>query len=179
MEALSLFRQLVQEGRVLLEATVADVTPEQVRWNPPGTALPIGAQYAHVVLSQDMGLHGLLKGMPPLAATTWVGKTGMSALPPPFGQPWTQWARQATFDLPALRQYAQAVYQASDDFFASLADADLGRPLDLSSAGFGPQTVAFVLTNGWINNVNQHCGEIACLKGLQGGTGYGLIGRAA
>lgn len=172
MTDIALFRQLVQDARSFLEATVSDVTTAQASWLPGGTAPPINAQYAHIVVSQDMGLHGLLKGIPPLAASSWTGKTGMSELPPPFGQPWDRWARQAKFDLAKLRSYAQAVYAASDKYFASLTEAEFNRSIDLSAAGFGQQPASFALINGWITNVSLHCGEIACLKGLQGATGY-------
>ena len=124
MEAISLFRQQVKEARDLLEATMNDVTTEQAHWLPPGRAMPIGAHYTHIVMSQDMGLHGLLKGSPPLAATAWAGKTGASELPSPMGpgESWDQWARRLQIDLPALRQYALAVYAASDEYLASLTD---------------------------------------------------------
>ena len=173
MNAVALLKQQIQESREFFEGTMNDVTAEQARWSPPGKAMPIGAHYAHVILSQDMGLHGLLKGgSPPLAASSWAGKTGVSELPPPFGQPWDQWARGAQIDLAALRQYAQAICAATDEYLASLSDDDLKRPIDLSAIGLGQQTVAFVLNAGWVFNANMHCGEIACLKGLQGAKGY-------
>src|SRR3990172_8172382 len=106
MQAISLFRQQVKEARDLLEATMNDVTAEQAHWVPPGRAMPIGAHYAHVVISQDIGLHGLLKGSPPMAATAWLGKAGTSELPAAMGpgQPWDEWARRLRVDLQALRQ---------------------------------------------------------------------------
>jgi hypothetical protein len=45
--------------------------------------------------------------------------------------------------------------------------AALARPLDLSTVGLGQQSVLFVLT-ALLANVSLHCGEISCLKGLQG-----------
>jgi hypothetical protein len=40
---------------------MADVTVEQAHWIPPEVAMPIGAHYAHVVLSQDGAVNGVLK----------------------------------------------------------------------------------------------------------------------
>ena len=72
----------------------------------------------------------------------------------------------------AQRKYAQAVYAASDDFLASLRGKDLDRPVDLSALGLGKSTMLFVIHNGILGNGFTHCGEIACLKGLQGKKGY-------
>ena len=45
--------------------------------------------------------------------------------------------------------------------------------VDLTAFGFGIQTAEYVLNN-LILNAAAHCGEIACLKGLQGAKGYGF-----
>ena len=69
-------------------------------------------------------------------------------------------------NLPAFREYAKAVYGATDAYIAALSDADLERKVH---TGFiGEQTVAFVVSNilGW--HVAEHNGEIAALKGVQG-----------
>jgi hypothetical protein len=173
MNAVSLLREYVQEARGFFEETLKDATPEQAKWQPSGKAMPIAAQYAHVIVSQDMGLYGMLKGAPPLVATSWAGKTGLTE-PPPIGPgaPLDEWARRVQIDLPTLRQYAQAVYAATDEYLVSLTDDDLDRPLDLSAVGLGQQTVAYVLNAGWIANPHLHCGEVSCLKGLQGAKGY-------
>ena len=173
MNAVSLIQFLVKEARGFHEGTLKDVTPEQANWQSSGKVMPIAAQYAHVIMSQDMGLHGMLKGSAPLAASSWAGKTGLSETPPIGpGAPLDEWARRVQIDLPALRQYAEAVCVATDDYLSSLTDDDLDRSLDLSAVGLGQQTVAYVLNAGWISNPNLHCGEISCLKGLQGAKGY-------
>ena len=81
------------------------------------------------------------------------------------------WSRRVTVDLPALRRYGQAVYAATDEYVASLTPEALARPLDLSALGLGQQSVMFVLT-ALLVNASMHCGEISCLKGLQGLKGY-------
>ena len=106
--------------------------------------------------------------------TAWAEKTGLSAPPPrPGGNgSWDEWARSVKIDLAALRQYAQAVYAATDQFVASL-DADaLAKPLDLSALGIGQTTVGAFVCGIVLQHANHHCGEIACLKGLQGAKGY-------
>lgn len=174
----SWLRELVRDANALLEATMADVTAEQAHWIPPGAAIPIGAHYAHVVLSQDGAINGLLKGGAPLFAAAWAGKTGVSELPPSAdpGKPgfpdWSSWSRKVKVDLAEMRKYAKAVYAASDEFLASLLPGDLERPADLSFVGLGESTVGFVIHNAIVGNGFTHCGEISCLKGMQGKRGY-------
>ena len=172
MDAVSLLRQQLQDAHGLLDETIKDVTAEQAHWTPPGIANPLGASYAHLVLSEDFLINGMLKGSAPLAASAWAGKVGLSEPPPPPTEPWDKWGRQVRVDLRALHEYAQAVYKASDEYLASLNGDALNRPLDLSAFGVGEQTVAWLLTNAVVGHVNGHCGEVACLKGLQGAKGY-------
>jgi hypothetical protein len=175
---ISLLREQLKTGHEILEGTMADVTPEQAHWTPPGVALPIGATYAHVVVSEDGVVNGMFRGGAPLFAAAWAGKTGLSELPPSFdpkvpGFPdWSGWSRKVKVDLPALKAYAQAVYAASDAYLASLRGKDLDRPVDLAALGLGQSTVGFMINNGILGNAFTHCGEISCLKGLQGKRGY-------
>ena len=172
MDTVTFLREQIQSTREFLEGTMADVTADLAQWNAEGRALPIDAQYAHVIYAMDASLHGLLQGTAPLAATSWAGKTGFSDLPQIGpGTSWEQWA-EGPFDLTALRTYAQAVYAATDAYVSDLSPDDLARDLDLSQMGLGMRTVGWMLTTGWILNANMHCGEISCLKGLQGQKGY-------
>ena len=109
MNAVSLIQFLVKDARGFHEETMKDVTPEQADWQPSGRAMPIAAQYAHVIATQDMGLHGMLKGMPPLAASSWSDKTGLSEMPPMGpGSPLDEWAARVQIDLPSLREDLQS-----------------------------------------------------------------------
>ena len=85
---------------------------------------------------------------------------------------WGDWPRRVLIDLAALRQYAQAVYAATDDYVASLDDQALGRIVDLSAVGQGERSVGWLLTTGVVTNMLLHCGEISCLKGFKGSRGY-------
>ncbi len=172
MNAIELYRDLLRSAHDFLEGTLADVTPAQLAWTPPGLAFGIGANYAHVVTSEDVAIQTLLRGKDLLAATDWSGRTGLSELPPlgPGGD-LRAWSARAVIDLPALRRYGQAVYAATDAHLAALTPDALDRPLDLSRFGLGQRTTLFVLT-GLLANAAMHTGEISCLKGLQGAKGY-------
>jgi hypothetical protein len=167
----ALFARLYQGAHGWLEGAIDTLTPEQAAWTPPGLALPAGAHYAHVLLSEDFLIGGALGGGAPLVMSSWQGRTGISELPPPAV--WDEWARRVVVDLPTARQYAQAVYAATDAYLAGATAADLAREIDLTAFGFGIQTAEYLLNN-LLLNASAHCGEIACLKGLQGTKGYGF-----
>jgi hypothetical protein len=174
----ALLRDILKQATRFLEGTMEGVTAEQAHWAPPGTANPIAANYAHVVVAQDGLVNGMLKGGAPLGATTWAGKTGVSE-PPPGPDPskpgfpdFSTWAKRVKVDLPAIRAYARAVYAATDAYLATLSDDDLRRSLNVSALGLPPVTLEQLIVGGVIGNAMTHCGEISCLKGLQGGKGY-------
>ena len=142
---------------------------------PPGVANPLGATYAHVVCSEDMAVQGMLRQRPPLFASSWAGRTGLSEPMPTPGPEWANypaWTRRVKIDLPALREYAQAVAAETDAWIAGLTEADLDRPVDLSGAGLGRHTVATAIALLIANHLGTETGEIAVLKGLQGARGY-------
>ncbi len=173
MSGIDVYRNLLATAHEALEGTIAGITPEQATWDPPGNAFSIAANYAHVVGSEDMAVQRILRGKDLVAATTFVTRTGMSELPPlgPGAGDLKTWSRRATIDLPALLRYGQAVYAATGEYLSTLTADGLARPIDLSAAGLGQQSVAFIL-NALVVNAAMHCGETSCLKGIQGLKGY-------
>lgn len=147
---------------------MADVTPEQAMWSPPGKANPLGASYAHVAFGEDMLVNLVLRGGATMVADG--RETGASERHPPPGVDYGEWARRVQVDLPVLREYAKAVYQNTADYIDSLSDEDLEHTMELRM--MGTQTVGWVLGNIILWHVNAHCGEISCLKGMQGARGY-------
>lgn len=150
----------------ILEQTIADCQQETLDKSLPGaTITSVGSVYAHVVFSEDEILHGMLQGKPGLyRAQKWASRTGVE--PPSTADFKAEWGRTVKMNLPAFREYAKALYGATDAYIAALSDADLERRVE---TGFvGKQTVAFVVSNilGW--HVAEHNGEIAALKGVQG-----------
>jgi hypothetical protein len=162
----ALLRQQLSGYHHILEQTIGDCGQEALDRNVPGaTITSIGSVYAHVVFSEDLIVHGMLQGKPPVYRNQdWAARTSV-AMPAP-GELNPEWARAVRMNLPAFREYAQAVYAATDAYIAGLSDADLERKVQ---TGFiGEQTIAFVVSNvlGW--HAAEHTGEIAALKGVQG-----------
>ncbi|MEA2572879.1 MAG: hypothetical protein QOH93_177 [Chloroflexia bacterium] len=175
MNPIELLRLQLDFAHQVVEGTMSDVTPEQAHWMPPGIATPLGASYAHVVLSEDLVVNGMLRQGAPLMATSWAGRTGLSEPMPMPGPEWVGyagWNRRVQVDLPAMKEYAQAVYVSTNEYLSGLTPEDLDTPVDLTGLGFGPSTVGWVLSALLIGHVNNIAGEISCLKGLQGAKGY-------
>jgi DinB family protein len=170
-----LLRRVVSDARKILDGTMADVTQAQADYAPPGIANPLGATYAHVVCSEDMVVQGMLRQLPPLFASSWQGRTGLSEPMPVPGPEWVNyagWTRRVKTDLGALRQYAQAVAAETAAWIASLSEADLDGPVDLSNAGLGQHTLATAIALLIANHLGTETGEISVLKGIQGARGY-------
>jgi len=175
MDTVALLRDQLKDAHSLLEAVMADVTPEAAHWIPPGQANPVGATYAHVVLTEDRIINGAIQRGRPLYDGAWAGKTGLSELMPVHGEAWkdyANWTRRLKVDVPALRAYANAVYAASDAYLAALSPADLAVPKDLSGVGMGRVTLAWILSREVVGHVDNITGEISAVKGLQGQKGY-------
>lgn len=170
MRAIDLLRAQFRDAHAYLESTIDDLPRASLHYSPEGNALPISGHYGHVVLSEDALLSLFLTSSSPLFASSWSGRTGFSSVPPEGGQ-WDDWARNLNVDLPAARLYAAAVYNHTDRLLESLSDETLSRPLDMSSINQGQHSVSYLLSF-LLSNVYLHCGEISCIKGLQGLRGY-------
>lgn len=175
VDAITILRSDLKAAHDLLEAVMEGVTPEAAHWMPPGQANPVGATYAHVVLSEDRVISGMLRHQRPLYDSAWKDKTGLSAPMPSAGdnlQGYIDWTRTVQMDLPAFHEYARAVYANTDEYMASLTSEDLDHKLPLGGVGLGEDTVGWVLARYVIGHADNIAGEISCLKGLQGLQGY-------
>jgi DinB superfamily len=94
-----LWRQQVKIAHGILEATMADLSPEQADWTPPGIANPLGATYAHLVVSEDFVINGIFRRQAPLHGAAWSERTALSqAMPTPGTPAWVDcpdWTSQS------------------------------------------------------------------------------------
>lgn len=170
-----LLRATLETAHQTLEATMSDVTDEIANRPAPGNANPIGSCYAHAVLAEDGVVSGILKGQAPLFASSWAGRTGTDKPMPMPGLvegDMGEWYKSVKVDLAACREYARAVFAASEDFVGSADEDTLGRAIDMSFVGMGqlPLPVMFsIFVTGHLNNL---CGEISAVKGTLGLKGY-------
>jgi hypothetical protein len=165
--AVNLLREQYKESFNWLQGTMQEVTDEVAHKVLGERVATIAGHAAHAVSGLDFLILATVAGRAPLMMSSFQGKSGISE-PPPQGQDWLAWGQCVKLDLPAFHAYATAVFQAVDEYLASLHDDDL--PVEIETA-FGKQTKGW-----WFNimelNTYSHTGEIACLKGLQGLKGY-------
>jgi hypothetical protein len=171
--ATALLRSQYQAAHDCLEATLEGVTDEVAAWQPPGRALPIGAHYLHHVSLEDAVVNMILSGGKPLRMSAFEGRTGGSDLIALDAADWSDWARAVKVNVAVAREYAQAVFVATDRYLASLTDDELSRDVDLSALGAELMQLGAFLSQ-LLGDCHSHCGEFSCLKGLQGLQGYPL-----
>ena len=170
MSKADLIKQQLGITRMVFDGTIADVTDSQCAKVPAGVAHPIGATLAHSVMSEDFVVNMMVKGGQPLMMGAFAGKTGASELQPAPGGDRFGWAQRVKVDLPALKEYAKAVFDATDEYVGSLSDEELDRKIDFP--GMGPTPISGVLTMITIVHPSNHIGEVSAMKGLDGAKGY-------
>lgn len=157
----------------ILEDTIKGVSAEHAHWQPASNAHSVAANYAHVIVQEDVIISALLKGEKPLFATQYAEMTGLSQLPPlPTTQlvNWQAWGQHLEVDLAAAQAYSQSVYANTHTYLESISDEDLGQTIN---TGFLGEMTKFELLNLTVlTNCNWHTGEISAVKGLQGLQGY-------
>ncbi|MEO8456626.1 MAG: DinB family protein [Chloroflexota bacterium] len=172
MSTADLLKKQIGLSRMVFDGTIADISEDQCAKIPGGNAHSIGASVAHAVMSEDFVLNGMVRGGQPLMMTTFAGKTGVSEPPPPPGDEAASlaWANRVTVDVPALKDYAKAVYASTDEYLSSLSDADLDKEIEFPQ--LGKQSLASMITLFAIVHPSNHIGEVAALKGMGGAKGY-------
>jgi hypothetical protein len=166
MDARELVRSQLQMTHRMLDQVLAGVTPEHLRAVPDGTINPIISIYAHLVTSEDRLVNLRALERPTVAASGgWAGRTGIPDSTEP-SQPADKGAWCANLNLDVFREYAAAVFAATDDAIANASDAALAREVDMGPMGKRP---AFYYIYGIaLYHCGEHTGEIAALKGVHG-----------
>jgi hypothetical protein len=169
MDVKSTLRQQMQALHGTLEAAIGDCSPEVLAKKLPGSTInSIGAIYAHTIFGEDGLLNGLVRGGKPVYFSGgWAPKVGLDM---PQGGLEPDWA--PSLDLGVFRQYAAAVYQATDEYLANVTDAELEQIVNPGFAPAMPVHAFFATILSW--HVGTHQGEISALKGVQGFNGLEL-----
>ena len=166
MEARDLLRGQFTWVHQLLDGTMSDCSQETADFQGEGWSVsPISSIYAHIAITQDGIVHGLVQGRPTLLESAgWAEKLGLDAAGPRDASSWAG----KRFDLATVRDYAAAVQAATDAFVAEAADDVLLRPMETP---MGEQRAIDMLANVGVAHVASHWGEIAALRGVQGEQG--------
>ncbi len=171
--AVAVLLEQLKDAHQWIEATMEGVTNEVAAFMPPGKANPIAGTYTHLIMSEDFFIHGLLQGKKPLMETEYKDKTGASEIQPTeWEKAYPKWLRSVKVDVTQVRTYAKAVYKASEEYLASLTDADLEKEIDMSMFGMGNRKVSSVIGGMIVGHARDIMGEISVLKGIQDLKGY-------
>lgn len=173
MSKAEIIKEQLATSRMVVDGTMADVTQEDCMKAVSGTAHPIGATYAHMVISEDFVLNMMVRGAQPLMMSSHAGKTGVSEPPPMPGASADQvlaWANKVQVDLPALKEYDKAVRAATDEYVAGASDDELSRKIPF--ANMGDQPISGIIGLIAVVHPSNHIGEISALKGIFNKKGY-------
>jgi hypothetical protein len=171
--AVTILLEQLKDAHKWLEETMEGVTDDVAHFMPPGTANPIAGTYAHVVMSEDFFVNVLLKKSAPLMETEFKDKTGASELQPSeWVTAYPKWLKEVKIDVIKMREYAKAVFSASEEYLATLSDEDLFKEVELSAFGMGMRPVHAVIGGMVVCHARDIMGEISVLKGIQGLKGY-------
>lgn len=154
-----------------LEAAIDRCSPELLTRTIEGSLTnPIGATYAHTVMTQDLVLVRGVMGREPVYLASGVGERVGFELPesPVISQDYTT---SLSFELGPLREYAAAVRAAVDGYLEAAPDEDLQAEMPF---GPTPRTKLWVFGTLGVWHVATHQGEIAALMGLEGVQGQTL-----
>ena len=144
-----------------LEGAFSGCEGETLTRTLPGATIgSIGSIYLHAIASEDWAVQELIQGKPKIAdAGGWFARLGMDqATDPDFSK--------ANMDLDVMREFAKAVYAATDAYLNSITDADLDK--ECQWFGGATHSAAWVLGDVVHAHLGEHAGEIAALKGIMG-----------
>jgi hypothetical protein len=144
-----------------LEGAFSGCEGETLTRTFPGSTIgSIGSIYLHALASEDWAIQELIQGKPKLADSGgWFARLGMDPAKDP------DWSK-ANMDLAVMKEFAQAVYAATDAYLNSITDADLDKEIPWHSGL--THTAGWVLADVVHAHLGEHSGEIAALKGMMG-----------
>lgn len=147
---------------MVFNAVTADMTDEAARYEAPGGTLPNAAAIiAHTLWGEDMVVNAALERRTLLESGRFA-PTGMAS---PMNAMTPEFLAQS-FDLKALREYADAVFANTSSGLETISAAALDRMLP-TPLGTQMDAASFMASFGVVH-VGVHTGDISALKGVQG-----------
>ena len=163
MRAQDLLRAQFGQAYNVIEQVIGDCDEEALTRVVGGTVGSISAIYAHLVFDED-GWTAAPAGRERLwESGDWANKMGFEMPGPMQSQDWAQ--SGVRYDLEAFREYARAMYAATDDFLATASDDALDAEV---AAGGGKMPLGRWVGAVGVWHVMSHQGEISAVKGAQG-----------
>jgi uncharacterized damage-inducible protein DinB len=166
METKEFIYQMIAAVRRQTDATIKGTTAEQFNWAPPGTANTISATMIHFLNSEDFFVQVILQGKTRLwEQDGWGEKTSVKNTPE-IGKNWDEF-KHMTLALEPILAYQEAVCEATNAYLDKLTPDELERKVKFANGERSVASMLILLANHTLG----HVGEIAALKGVQGGKG--------
>jgi hypothetical protein len=172
VDTLALIRHETNAAYAWLDNIVSDINHAQANWQPPGTANTIAATYAHALISADVDLNRHFYGRTPIISGEWGSRVGLHDLFP------DDFASNGEIRWNDLHQYGIEVTRYVGTLVEALTLDELSRDFEMMATDAGEPVslgtwkgIDIYRLHGW-SHIRMHGGEIACLKGMQGLTGY-------
>lgn len=149
----------------MAKSIIGDMGLELINQKVAGSTInQAGTIFAHAVLSEDMFIQAIAKGGPTLRVSGgWDAKWGMAIPERPVQT--VEWDAAMTLNLETFMPYVDAVFSATETFFAALSDAELDREVQAMGRA---QPLGELLATLGVFHMGEHLGEIAALKGVMG-----------
>ncbi len=123
--------------------------------------------------SEDFFLNFFIKKTQPLFESEWKDKTGISEnQPTDWAEAYPKWLRTVKIQIPAVHDYANAVFTETENFGEAMEDEDLKKNIDMSMFGMGSRPQGDMIHMMILGHIWSIMGQISVLKGLQGLKGY-------
>lgn len=166
MGVVDVFRQQSQFAQQTLRNLVQDVDDELANWKPGGRVSTIGELLLHTLTGADRAVHRLL-GQPPLLVSAGFGeRLGIGE----GGAPLPEDETLRPVKMETVKEYMEAVFAAANRFLEQATDADLERTVEVAPGRSAPAFARYSVL--CVMHLNEHAGEISCIKGLRGLRGY-------
>ncbi len=154
-----------------LETATKDLTPEQLQWRPPQGGNHLAFTLWHYVRTEDNIIRYLLQDG---RATVWLegGWHERFGLDPALQGSGMTAEEAAAIRIPSVEEflpYMRAVWKSTDEYLASITDADLERVFTFIPVGERPAVQ--ILMENMLTHGFSHLGEMWLLRGMQGLTG--------
>jgi hypothetical protein len=164
MEASELLRIAFADLHKEILEDVAELTPDELFWQPDEGVNHIGFLLWHVLRDEDTVICQAVRQQPEVWATGgWARRFGMDEKEQGTGFD-SAALPSVRYDLKALLKYGDAVWRQTE---AALAELDPAR-LDESLSWSETWRLANLLTTGCLSHGWVHLGEIRQLRGLRG-----------
>lgn len=160
-----LFIDGLSRVREVVRSTVADLSSEQLSFQPDGTGNSIGWLVWHLTRVQDDHLADASGGEQVWTSGDWRDRFDLpfEAAATGYGQSAEEVAAVWIPSADLLIEYHDAVFQRSSQYLSGLSAEDLGRVVDDS---WDPPVTLAVRLVSVISDDLQHAGQAAYVKGL-------------